>query len=118
MHTHLKTTTRTTNSLPVIDFPIFILVSKIKHLVNILLFHRYWQVPHHELEINLGEEFVLDFVLLCPEVCGVGVSTTYYLEIKETTRAMFGAWGLIGLIRYIVLNNVSFVKLYRVIQLN
>ena len=68
---------------PVIDFPIFIFVSKVKHLVNVLLIYRHREVPHHELEVSLGEEFILDFVLLCSEVGWVGVSATNNLKEYE-----------------------------------
>ena len=62
--------------LPITNLPILILVCKLKHLVNVLLLHRHRQVPHHELEVSLGEELVLDLVLFGSEVCWVRVSTT------------------------------------------
>ena len=55
-------------SLPITDLSILILISKVKHLLNVLLLHRHRQVPHHKLEFSLGEELVLDFVLFGPEV--------------------------------------------------
>ena len=70
------------NYSPVVYLAIFILVSKVKHLVNVLLPHWHRQVPHHELKVTLGEEFVLDFVLLRSEVGWVGVCTTDNLEIR------------------------------------
>ena len=66
--------------LPITNLPILILVCKLKHLVNVLLLHRHRQVPHHELEVSLGEEFIFNFVLLCSEVGWVGVSATDYLN--------------------------------------
>ena len=71
-------------SLPIIDLPILILVCKVKHLLNILLVHRHRQVPHHELEVSLGEEFVLDFVLFSSEVGGVGISAANNLKKLST----------------------------------
>ena len=67
-------------SSPVAYFAIFILVSKVEHLVNILLLHRHRQVPHHELEVSLAEELVFYLVLLSPEVCWVGICSTYDLS--------------------------------------
>ena len=68
---------------PIIDLSILILISKVKHLVNVLLLHRLRQVPHHELEVSLGEGLVLDFVLFCPEVGWIRVSTTNHLKMNE-----------------------------------
>ena len=70
------------NSSPVVYLAIFILVCKVKHLVNILLLDWHRQVPHHELEVSLAEEFVLDFVLLSSEVGGVGVCATDNLSCR------------------------------------
>ena len=85
------------NCSPVVYLAIFILVSKVKHLVNVLLLHWHRQVPHHELEVSLAEEFVLDFVLLCSEVCGVGICTTYHLQMEEMTEAQLEqGWAELG----------------------
>ena len=73
--------------LPVAYLSILILVSKLKHLVNILFLYWYWQVTHHELEVCLGEVFVLNLVFLSSEVCWIRFSPTNCLkatcEIKK-----------------------------------
>ena len=62
--------------LLVANFSILIFISKLKHLIDILITDWNWKVLHHELEISLGEEFILDFVLFCSEVCRIGISPT------------------------------------------
>ena len=66
--------------LPITNLPILILISKVEHLVNVLFLHRHRQVPHHELEVSLGEEFVLDFILFGSEVGGVWICATNNLN--------------------------------------
>ena len=77
---------------------IIILVSKLKHLLNIFIRNSLWQVLHNmnkiflnipesnlveSASLYLAKRMVIDLVFLCSDICGVGVCSTQHLGGEE-----------------------------------
>jgi hypothetical protein len=79
---------------------IFILVSKFKHLLNIIILNRHGQVLHYVNKIilnflhkvmhvlcsdilYLAEEMFVHFIFLCPDICGVRLCPTQHLKERN-----------------------------------
>ena len=71
--------------LPIVYFPIFVLISKIKHGINIFFTNWNWKISHHQLKISFSEELFLDFVFFGTKILWIWISSTNNL-LKNSMR--------------------------------
>ena len=66
--------------VPVVYPTIFVLVCKLKHLINVLFIDRDRKVPHHKLEISFAERLVLYLPLFCSKIRRIRICPTNNLK--------------------------------------
>ena len=71
---------QTSPLIPVINFSILVFVSKIKHVVNVLLTDRNRQVSHHQLKISFRKKLFFDFVFFGAKIFRIRIRSAYDLN--------------------------------------